>query len=55
MPYSATFVLKINPKLTLGFKCLKGEFRIFIDFFFKVPTTTVPQEKNCGTTEKGLS
>ena len=29
---------------------LKGEFRIFIDFFFKGPTKTAPQEKNCGTT-----
>ena len=34
---------------------LKGGFRIFIDFFFKGPTKTAPQEKNCGTTEKGLS
>ena len=36
-------------------KSLKGEFRIFIDFFFKGPTKTAPQEKNRGTTEKGLS
>ena len=34
---------------------LKGEFTIFIDFFFKGPTKTAPQEKNHGTTEKGLS
>ena len=36
-------------------RTLKGEFRIFIDFFFKGPTKTAPQEKNRGTTEKGLS
>ena len=34
---------------------LKGEFRIFIDFFFKGLTKMAPQEKNRGTTEKGLS
>ena len=34
---------------------LKGEFSIFIDFFFKGPIKTAPQEKNRGTTQKGLS
>ena len=42
--------LKISP-----FFLLKGEFRIFIDFFFKGPSKTAPQEKNRGTTQKGLS
>ena len=44
---------KIN--LEFSFYLLKGEFSIFIDFFFKGPIKTAPQEKNRGTTEKGLS
>ena len=46
-------IIIINGKKALT--SLKGEFRIFIDFFFKGPTKTAPQEKNRGTTEKGLS
>ena len=41
--------------MTLVNVSLKGEFRIFIDIFSKGPTKTAPQEKNRGTTEKGLS